>query len=58
MSQAAKILGVHRDSLSYWEENKMIPAPRRNPKNNYRIYNDQEILEIAKIRGVKVLNLK
>lgn len=56
MAQAAKILGVHRDSISYWEENNMIPKPRRNPKNNYRLYNEDELREIAKLRGISILH--
>ncbi|OXB94849.1 MerR family transcriptional regulator [Parageobacillus galactosidasius] len=55
LKEAAKILGVHRDSILYWERNNMIPKARRNPKNNYRIYSKEEIQEIAKLRGIKTL---
>ncbi|CDQ41902.1 MerR family transcriptional regulator [Virgibacillus salexigens] len=54
LSQVAKMLNVHRDTILYWEENKMIPKPRRNPKNNYRTYNEKEIKLISDIRGVKI----
>jgi DNA-binding transcriptional MerR regulator len=49
---AAKILGVHIDTLKYWEEKGLIPPSRRNEKNGYRVYSEQEIKEIAKIRGI------
>ncbi|TWK10920.1 hypothetical protein CHCC20442_1374 [Bacillus licheniformis] len=36
----------------YWEENGLIPPARRNPKNNYRVYNIDEIMKIAELRGI------
>lgn len=56
LKQAAKMLGVHRDTIMYWEENRLIPMARRNPNNNYRIYSIDEIIEIAKIRGIGVVD--
>jgi DNA-binding transcriptional MerR regulator len=56
LKEAAKVLGVHRDSIIYWEKNNMIPKARRNPKNNYRVYTKEEILEIAKLRGIKTIS--
>lgn len=58
MNQAALMLGVHRDTIMYWEENQLIPPARRNSKNNYRIYTVEEVLEIAKIRGIGVVDLE
>jgi DNA-binding transcriptional MerR regulator len=52
MSQAAMMLGVHRDTITYWEENNLIPPARRNPNNNYRIYDIDEVMELAHIRGI------
>lgn len=52
MHQAALMLDVHRDTIMYWEENGLIPPARRNPKNNYRIYNIDEIMKIAELRGI------
>lgn len=57
MKQAALILGVHRDTILYWEENNLIPPARRNQKNNYRIYDINEIMEIAKIRGISAVDI-
>ncbi|MGV7000246.1 MerR family transcriptional regulator [Priestia megaterium] len=57
LNQAALMLDVHRDTIMYWEENELIPPARRNTKNNYRVYNTDEILEIAKIRGISVVDL-
>jgi DNA-binding transcriptional MerR regulator len=58
MNQAALMLSVHRDTIMYWEENKLIPPARRNKKNNYRAYNTEEILEIAKIRGIGLVDIE
>jgi len=58
LSQAAKILGVHRDSILYWEQKGLIKKARRNPKNNYRVYSREEIEEIAKIRGIPTITSK
>ncbi len=52
VKEAARILGVHLDTLKYWEEKNLIPQPRRNKKNNYRVYNIIELKEIAKLRGI------
>lgn len=56
-NQTAMMLGVHRDTIMYWEENQLIPVARRNPKNNYRIYDIDEIMEIAKVRGIGVVDV-
>jgi DNA-binding transcriptional MerR regulator len=52
IKQAAQVLGVHKDTIKYWEEQRLIPPARRNPKNGYRIYNADELKEIAKLRGI------
>lgn len=56
LSQAAKKLGVHRDTVLYWEENNLIPKPRRNKGNNYRTYTMDEIRRIAEIREIDLLD--
>ena len=58
MNQAALMLGVHRDTIMYWEDNHLIPPARRNEKNNYRVYGIEEILEIARIRGISVVDVE
>lgn len=57
MIQAAMMLNVHRDTIMYWEENQLIPPARRNPRNNYRVYDIDEIMEIAKIRGISQVDV-
>lgn len=52
--EAAKMLDVHRDTIMYWEEQKLIPKARRNARNNYRVYNLDEVHEIARLRGIKL----
>ncbi|SFJ63611.1 MerR HTH family regulatory protein [Paenibacillus sp. UNC496MF] len=56
--QVASILGIHRDTMKYWEENNLIPKARRNPKNGYRIYNEAEIKEIARSRGLLAVEIE
>ena len=55
-TQAAKILGFTRDTLLHWEQIKAIPPARRDPRNNYRTYNEEEIIEIARLRGIPTLD--
>lgn len=57
LKEVAQILGVHKDSILYWEEKGYIPKARRHPKNNYRIYSEKEIWEIAKLRGIGAVDL-
>lgn len=57
MNQAALMLGVHRDTIMYWEDNNLIPPARRNEKNNYRVYDMEEIMELAKIRGIGIVDI-
>ncbi|MCY9186523.1 MerR family transcriptional regulator [Bacillus halotolerans] len=52
MHQAALMLDVHRDTIMYWEEKGLIPPARRNLKNNYRVYNIDEVMNIAEMRGI------
>jgi DNA-binding transcriptional MerR regulator len=55
---AAKILGVHVDTIKYWEEKALIPTPRRNENNSYRVYDKPELLEIAKARGMYAVEVE
>jgi len=54
--QAARILGVHKDTIKYWEEKNLIPPARRSIKkslrHSYRVYSVDEIKAIAKVRGI------
>lgn len=52
IKDAARVLGVHHDTVKYWEEKKLIPPARRNAKNGYRVYSAAELKEIAKQRGI------
>jgi excisionase family DNA binding protein len=55
--EAAQILGVHKDTIKYWEQNNLIPKAKRNPKNGYRVYDVQAIKEIARSRGIYELEI-
>lgn len=57
MKEAAKILGVHRDTLRNWEQDDVIPPASRNVKNNYREYTLQDIYDIAKVMNLEALYL-
>lgn len=55
ISQAAKILQVSSSTLRRWERNNDIPVILK--ANFYqRRYNIQDILEIAKKKGISKLN--
>lgn len=54
IKEAAEMLDVCPDTIKYWERKNLIPPPKRNPKNNYRIYTLEDIKLIAKMRGVFV----
>jgi excisionase family DNA binding protein len=36
--QVASILGITKRTLKNWLRSGRIPEPRRNPRNNYRIW--------------------
>lgn len=58
MKQVALMLGVHRDTIHYWEENGLIDVARRNKENNYRTYNIDDVWAIAKRRGISVVDVE
>ncbi len=46
MSDVAKALDIHRDTLKRWIKEGKIPDPRRNSKNAYRIFTHEDVKEI------------
>lgn len=57
MKEAAKILGVHRDTLRNWENTDIIPTASRNISNNYREYTLKDIYHIAKVLNLEAIYL-
>ena len=57
MKEAARILGVHRDTLRNWEISGQIPAASRNNSNNYRQYTLKDIYEIAEAMNLEAIYL-
>lgn len=49
MSDVAKELNIHRDTLKRWIKKGEIPDPRRNSRNAYRIFTRDDVKEISMI---------
>lgn len=47
-AQLARTLGVHVNTLLRWEQAGKI-VPYRNPMNNYRLYDLEEVKSLIKI---------
>lgn len=46
--QIADELGVHPNTLLYWERAGRI-SPKRNPMNNYRMYDKEEVIKLLNL---------
>jgi DNA-binding transcriptional MerR regulator len=46
MGQAAKELGVTKNTLYLWEKNSKIDRARRLKRNNYRFYTREDLAKI------------
>lgn len=57
IGQIAKIMGISRDKLRYYEE-KEILIPKQNKDNNYRQYEDKDIDIVLAIDFYRSLDLK
>ena len=53
--QAAQKLGVCSETIRRWDNEGKLKA-RRNPKNNYRIYDEAEINSISFLHAIKAEN--
>lgn len=49
--EAAKILGISKQTLLRYEIKKIFPAVRRNPINKRREYSFADIAKLKKIMG-------
>ena len=43
IQEVADLLGVYKGTIKNYEEKGIFPKARRNPINNYREYNPQDI---------------
>ncbi|OQW37719.1 MAG: hypothetical protein A4E19_20975 [Nitrospira sp. SG-bin1] len=46
MTEAAKTLGIHRDTLKRWIKEGKIPDARRNSRNSYRMFTQEDVDKI------------
>lgn len=46
MTEVAKALGVHRDTLKRWIKEGKIPEARRNSANSYRMFTQDDVDKI------------
>ena len=54
LGEFAKICGVHKDTVRNYVDKGLLPD-RRNPANNYRIFDDRDVLRMkALTRSVVV----
>ncbi|CAH8711801.1 MerR family transcriptional regulator [Paenibacillus thiaminolyticus] len=53
-SQLAKLTGVHKETIRYYELQEVLPAPERAP-NGYRVYTDKDRVRLKFIRDAKSL---
>jgi DNA-binding transcriptional MerR regulator len=49
INQIARLLGVHKNTIFYWEANNKIPKPKRDPMSNYRIWTGKDLERLRKI---------
>ena len=49
-AEAAKIVGISRGTMLLWEKNGKLEGLKyeRNPVTNYRIFDEDEVIEFAK----------
>ena len=46
MTEVAKTLGIHRDTLKRWIKEGKIPDARRNSRNSYRMFTQDDVNKI------------
>lgn len=49
--EVADLLGVVKNTLYNWENAGKIPKAKRDPMNNYRIYDRRTLKRLKKITG-------
>ncbi|MCX5782807.1 MAG: MerR family transcriptional regulator [Elusimicrobia bacterium] len=49
LAEVCEILQISRNTLYNWETAGKIPKPKRDPMNNYRIFEKQDIDKLRQI---------
>lgn len=57
MGQVAKILGISRDTLKFYEEKNLI-NPKQDEENGYRKYNFKDIYEIVTVNFYRDIDIE
>ena len=56
INEVESIVGLSKKSIRYYEENGLL-SPKRNQENDYRIYHDEDILKLKRIKFLRELNV-
>ena len=48
--EAADIAGISKKTLLNWLKDQKIPEPRRNERNNYRVWTAEDITLVKRIK--------
>ena len=51
IGQAAKELGVSKETLRRWEAAGKVPKAKRDPMSNYRYWTQQDVERLKKMTG-------
>ena len=56
INELAKLAGISTRTLRYYDKQGLLKA-RRNPENNYRYYEENEVDQLQKILFLKLFDL-
>lgn len=56
VGEVEHIVGLSKKSIRYYEENNLL-KPKRNNENDYRIYDEEDIQELKKIKFLRELGV-
>lgn len=56
INEVENIVGLSKKSIRYYEENGLL-SPRRNESNDYRVYDEEDIIKLRKLKFLRELNV-
>ena len=56
INEVESVVGLSKKSIRYYEENGLL-SPKRNQENDYRIYGDEDILKLKRIKFLRELDV-
>ena len=56
INEVCHVVGLTKKSIRFYEENGLL-SPKRNNDNDYRIYSEEEIIKLKKIKFLRELNV-